>query len=312
MLHSLFWFFPSYEPTTEQELRPIDTMRSGIYWTLLLLLFVEFLVFVTGRFADFGTIWKLIYVAAAFFVSGIFFFGGIHTIDVGSKAVPLFLDKRLEKFILTEGMHWLFPKPLMDIAKRDLRKRITPASNTDTTMDKVRVNAEASIEWTISNIFKSLDISESVIEKGLVDLIKNVLRVSIYSTDSSEILGAYEYIRDRLEAAAQAKSDEWGIRIIEVFVSSIDFTSEDVARDHEQKRREQVQAEAEKEEADRARERIKEIRDDLGVSAEKAIEFFQTERKKVGKEIKEYKISGVSEQITNAIAKKVLGDGGNQ
>lgn len=306
----MFWFL--YPPDELRELRPTETLRYGIYWNLIFLALGEILVFILGGLNDFGETWKLMYVAAAFLIPGLFFFGGIHTIEVGSKAVPLLFDKRMNNYILTEGLHWILPNPLMNIKKLDLRKRIVSASNTDTTADNVRVKADASIEWTVQDMIKYLDVSESVVQEGFVKLIQNVLRVSIREKSSQDILGAYDHVRNSIETTAQAKADSWGIGVEDVFVSSIDFVSEDVAKDHERKRREQVQAEGDKEEADRSRERIREIRDDLEVSSEKAIEFFQTEREKVKKEIKEYKITGISDQVVDALARRILGSGENK
>lgn len=304
-------------PTEIPEIPQLKTIWAGISATLITSFFILALIYILAYLFGFSVYPNIILAIVAAFLISAGFVGarGIVGIPVGHKAVPLVLKKRridffIYKGLFSEGYYWVFPPPLMGAETIDVREKQTPIENF-TALDKegIKITASASIQWKIIDPFKSLSITEGVIEKSLGKLIESCIRTSIRQYTTEDILGAYEetktQIKTNLSTAAEGNANTWGIEIIDVIVSHLEPPTIIVSA-YENRKKETIERESETTEQEHARTQIKESIKELGLSPNEAKELFQTERGKVKKETKENKFNisqETADAITNALGK---------
>ncbi|MEK9148294.1 MAG: SPFH domain-containing protein, partial [Patescibacteria group bacterium] len=251
--------------------------------------------------------------------------GGLIQIDIANKGVPLLLAGRLGRlvterivrpdgtleqlevhealFTLNEGWSWLLPRPLMAAEEIDVRERTSKIEKFVVfAKNGVRISVDATIQWKITNPYQSLSVGEEVIQRGMIELIRQVVRAEIIQKTDEKAVQAQVELRDELTKAADAKARDWGVDITNVLVAQI-LPSEEVIQDYERVRREERQRDAEIIELEHVRSRIEEV-SRMGFSLERAQEIVQTERGKVKKEIREQQLSIPAE--TRATLKEVL------
>jgi len=244
-------------------------------------------------------------------IIGYFGVGGLIYIPIAFKGVPLFLGGRIKRATLSEGWNWILPRPLMNSENVDVKEHTSnPGPITVISQNRVRVTADATIQWAIINPYNSLSIGMKVIEEGMDDLIKQVLRAQIAKKTDEEAISMHEELRNAIENAADKKAIDWGIDIRNILITDIGL-EEEVMKDYERTKREERQRDAEIIELNHVRERIQELKD-MGFSLERAQEIVQTERGKVKKDIQE-KLYGLSGGVAKDIAAKAAGKilGGN-
>ena len=228
-------------------------------------------------------------VGAVSIIFGYFGFGGIISIPIGFKGVPLVLGRRIKFFALPEGLSWILPRPFMSSENVDIKERTSDPGPTTVLTGKgketVRVIADAAIQWKTINPFQVLSVGLDVIIKGMDDLIKEDIRSTIADKIPDEAIQIHEKLKDDLEKKAGGKSSDWGIEIKNVFITQLGF-SEDVIKDFESVTREKKQKLSEETELKHVRNQI-EAFIKLGLNPESAKETVQTERGKVKKTVEE-------------------------
>lgn len=304
-------------PTGTLEIPQLKTIKVGIGATFAALLLILVLTYLfTYLFGFFVYPNKTLLVAAAFLISGGFVgVRGIIGIPVGHKAVPLVLKKRridffIYKGLFSEGYYWILPPPLMEAETIDVREKQTPIENfTALNKEGIKITASASIQWKVLDPFKSLSITEGVIENSLKKLIESCVRTSIRQYTTEEILSAYEetktQVKNDLSTAAEGNANTWGIEIIDVIVSHLEPPTS-IINTYERRKIETIEVELETIEQKHARTHIKASQDELGLSPNESKELFQTERGKVKKEIKENTLNvtkGTADAIAEALGK---------
>ena len=216
-------------------------------------------------------------------IVGYFGLGGIINIPIGFKGVPLVIGKRIDFFILPEGLNWVLPRPFMNSENVDTRENTSDPGPITVLTGKgkktVRVVIDASIQWKINNPFLVLSIGLNVIQDGMKNLIQEVLRSTMADKNPDEAVQIHEKLRDHLEKKATEKSVDWGVKIKNVFITQLSF-SDDVIKDYEKITREEQQKISEGTELDHVREQIEKFKN-LGFSPESAKEMVQSERGKV-------------------------------
>lgn len=242
---------------------------------------------------------------------GYFGLGGIINIPIGFKGVPLMFGRRISFFVLPEGLNWVLPRPFMNSENVNMKELTSDPGLTTVLTGKgketVRVIVDAAIQWKIYNAFQVLSVGISVIEKGMDNLIKEVVRSTIADKSPDEAIQIHEKLKDDLETKATEKSDDWGIEITNVFITQLGF-SDDVIKDFEKVTREDKQRTAERTELQHVREQIESFKS-VGLKPESAKEIVQTERDKVTKTIEEKIYKGLGGTgILGPIVDKFLSD----
>ncbi|MBI4160128.1 SPFH domain-containing protein [Candidatus Wolfebacteria bacterium] len=233
---------------------------------------------------------------------GYFGIAGLINIPVGFRGVPLLVGGRLKGVILGEGWNWFPPRPFMAAEAIDIRERSTGVEKfTVLSQNMVRLAVDATVQWRVINPFQSLSVGEEVIDKGMLQLVRQVLRTAVFTIRDEDALAAHEALKDALSAAADTRAQHWGVDVVNVFIGSI-LPDQTVLEDYERVRREERQRDAERIELDHVRERLRELIA-LGYTPERAQEIVQTERGKVKKEINERQIVISSE--TGAILERI-------
>ena len=256
-------------------------------------------------------------IGVAMITIGYVGFGGIVNIPIGFKGIPLMLGKRIESFVLAEGLVWIMPRPFMNSENVDVKERTSdPGKVTVLTGKKektVRVIVDAAIQWKITNPFQVLSVGIDVVAKGMEDLIKEVIRSTMADKTPDEAIQIHEKLKDDLETKATEKSFDWGIEIKNIFITQLGFM-EEVVQEFERLTKEEKQRESEATELGHVANQIK-VLVEAGLSPTEAKDVVQTERGKVNKTIEEKIYRGlegagaIGAVLDNFISKK---KGGNQ
>lgn len=250
-------------------------------------------------------------LGAIFITIGYFGFGGIADIPIGFKGVPLFLNRRISFFVLPEGFNWILPRPLMSFEKVDMKEQMSDPGEeivlTGKGKNTARVTIDSAIQWKIYNPYKVLSVGLNVIEKGMNNLIKEVNRSTIAKKTPDEAIKIHETLKNELEKKADEKSKDWGIDILNVFITKLELSKE-VIEAYEEEIREEREKIAEEKELQHLVNQI-ELLKKTGIDAESAKQFIQTDRKraKVTKTIEEKIYKGLEGTgAMGAIADKFL------
>ena len=107
------------------------------------------------------------------------FLGGLSRVSIAHKGVVIFIGTRLRSLFLSEGWNWTFPI-LTSVQEIDVREQSTIVNSfTAISQNGVRVTIDASIQWAIENPYLALSVTENVINKGMPELVRQALRISI-------------------------------------------------------------------------------------------------------------------------------------
>ncbi len=249
-------------------------------------------------------------------------FGGLRKIKVAHQGVPLILGERIKGFLFLEGWHWI-PPIIAALEEVDTRKLVKEISKADAfTKDKTKIKVDATIEYQVVDPYSYLSLGEKVVEIGLENLTKQVLRLVTFKKDLDEALGMQQELNDVLrnvltpgkETNEKIKrqygiSDEidkatkgWGIDVINVFVAETQ-PSEEIAKQLERVRAEEAQQKAEEIEAKHTINLIRQYQNE-GLSLEETILVVQTERDKAKRNIDEKRI--VIPERTGQLLKEII------
>lgn len=275
-------------------------------WTLALGMFLNISLIGLFFLIAHGLSWPYI-IGGWCLIVWYFWYLPMITIPIGHKGVPIFLGARQEGFYLNEGRNWILPPPFMSYQAVDVREDVLPVKDFECfTHDKILVHVDAAIYFRINDPFKALSVQEHIINEGLIELVETVLRSSISTKDSEDILTAYQQtlngMRDDLQIAADQKADEWGIDVRNVKVPNIKFSKE-LIQELEKMKREQAQKAGEEVELNFVRKQIKQMSRDTGLKPKEAREVVLAERGKLPltKNIQEHEFN-VSSELADVLA----------
>jgi len=247
----------------------------------------------------FSILITLIFYSAGFSLYSIligigFLFAGVsRKIEIGHKGVVTFLEKRTS-FVLNEGIHFL-PRWLgLNFKQVDCREKNLDIPAIEVLASDGIVIVDASLRYKIINPYKFLDVD---LGTGFKTLAEQVLRAQVVLLNTNEARKLHLELSNHLQQECDKKSKvDWGIDVVNVWISKIDYTKEE--REARQKQaKEKWESESEKTELEHVQQRVKELEQELGIPPEKAIEVVQTERGKVKKEIKEVRLLGLEKGL---------------
>jgi len=296
----------------QPEIPRLKTFLYGACITLGVFAVLEILlIFFTWLFSIHYPLVILLMTVSAFLVAGgLIGAGGIINIPVGHKAVPKVMDKRRTDFfvyrgLFSEGYNWVLPPPLMGAETIDVREKQTQIESFSA-LDKegIKITTSVSIQWKVNSPFKSLDVTEGVIENSLKKLIESCLRTSIRKFSTEDLLGAYEetstQVKNDLSTTAKGNANMWGIKILDVIVSDIEPPAE-ITKSYERIKVEKLQRTEEEIEQEHVRNLIKKARAKVvGLSPNEAKRLVQVERGKVKQNIEE-RTFGISQETAETI-----------
>ena len=238
-----------------------------------------------------GAILGLPFYAALMIAAGLLLVSASKKIEIGFKGVVTFFGKRLG-IVLGEGIHFL-PRWLgLDFKEIDCREKgiDIPAIEVPTRDGMVIINA--ALRYRVDNPCKFLSVD---LGQGLKTLTEQVLRAKMAGKTTEEATRLHLEIQNDLQKKCDEKGKDWGIDARNVLVTSIDLPhKEKEAREkitvEEQERR------AEAVEQEFIRQQIKK-HTEMGIPVEVAIELLQSERGKIKKEVREYRVPGLEKGL---------------
>jgi hypothetical protein len=221
--------------------------------------------------------------------------------------------------IKKEGWHLLWPrfpfwydvvlvnieKKNKDFRPKDVRSKERAELDVEISVTYApdSTNAKNLIEYLNSGGKEAVEnILDDIIEEGMIDFAadKNWRALFQSATREKLLLALVKKLTGKTEQELAGKIEEIRrgngvekIPYLGIILNRLNIGMRRIkgrlAEEAEKPAIEKTQRRAEKTELDHVRERIKEIRETIGVSPEAAIELIQTERGKVGKQIIEYK-----------------------
>lgn len=217
------------------------------------------------------------------------------------------------RFELSEGWHWLPPRPFMSATRVDTREQAVEVKSfavASKAPASVRITIpSAVIRYRIVNPGQSLSVTEGVIDQSLTELVQQELRAQIRRLDDQVALDAAEHMREELQRLADVQATEWGIDVIQALLGELALPP-DIQAAYEKLRIEERQSVFETRELQHIEERLlKLIKKPLSLSREAALELIQTERDKVKKNITEFKgnLSPETRQMVRGVAAIIAG-----
>ena len=232
------------------------------------------------------------------------FLGGLSRVSIAHKGVVIFIGTRLRSLFLSEGWNWTFPI-LTSVQEIDVREQSTIViSFTAISQNGVRVTIDASIQWAIENPYLALSVTENVINKGMPELVRQALRISISAiTADIALTDVQEKIKTALSNNINLEAGKWGLKIKTVLISNVALP-EIVIADYERTAREEQQRAAERIESQHVREQIKLFMEELGMTQDEARRTFQIERGKIEEKIQRFQI-GIEPGFRDAVIEAI-------
>lgn len=250
--------------------------------------------------------WNVSLVIVTWFYLGI---GGLTKVEVGFRGVPVIFGGRFmrldrycrevretlpdgttatrqevislarSRFELPEGWNWILPPPLMGREPVEVREQsVVVPPFTVISRNNIRITvAQSVIRYRTVNPAQFLSVAKRVIEKSLLELVQQRLRVGLRGMNDEDAVGASDTLRNDVQHEADQRAFAWGIDVIEVLIGEIARPPE-VQADYEKIVRERKQQEAERTEIENVRELIG-VLTPL-IPADMAAEIVQAEREK--------------------------------
>ena len=250
-------------------------------------------------------------------------------IKVAHKGVLLFLGKRVKRWLFDEGRHWT-PALIASLEEVDTRKIAKDISKAEAfTKENVRVSVDTTIQYIVKDPYTYLELGPQVVEKGLEDLTKQVLRLVTKQKTLDQALEMHQELNDILRSVLTPGKEtgedvrkkygitqeidkstaKWGIDVVDVFVAEVQ-PPEEVSKELEKVRKEIAHREAEEIETAHIINMLNKLQgEEIEISEEKSgvgggvkvkikkpltpeasALLFQTERGKVTKNVDEKRI----------------------
>lgn len=253
--------------------------------------------------------WPSYDVVIAMLAFAYVFFGGIIRLPVAHRGVPLFLGGRLgsvvvkerrrddgtietpevkvARFLVGEGTSWLPTWPIMGAGRVDTRELSSDVKQfTVFTENDIQGSIdEATIQWRVTNPYQFLSVGPGVVDLGMRDLIRQVLRVEVRKVSDKAFLGIHEDVRNAIERRADEKARDWGVDITNVLLGVFSISPE-LMKAYQQQRLEVAQREGERVGLDFMREQIKLfVHPDIGLTSSQALEAIQLAVKGITKQV---------------------------
>jgi len=168
----------------------------------------------------------IIILLGAVLILGMF---SIYTVDEREKAILLRLGE-IEKTDLTPGIHFKVPF-INNVRKFDGRVLTMDAEpETFLTVEKKNVVVDAFVKWRIadeSRYFTAMGGSESRTNVRISQIIKDSLREEFARRTIQEVIsGERAEIMDIATVTADKKSQEFGVKVVDVRIKRIDLKGE--------------------------------------------------------------------------------------
>lgn len=268
-----------------------------------------------------GSLLSLIAIAVSILYFGT---GGLRTIPVGYKGIPLLFGKRVAGIVFPEGIIWTWPKPIGDIVAVDTRDKPIDLPLTEVlTEDNVPVNITMALQIKVTNIFRYLDADKP--EASLGNAAESDMRSIVLRLQSGNIAQEKQNITHAMVTGQggdatpleglmfQGLSDApdlWGITVSQVRITHIRLPKEledaktDIQVRESRQKAEEADARAEMTEAEHIA-RMLAVYKAAGLSATEAMNMLQSERGKATRII----LDGAADPLVKlgALAGGILG-----
>ena len=231
------------------------------------------------------------------------------------RGVPLLLGKRIEKWTLSDGFSWVFPRPIMDVLsvntaeqQMQIPKAGDPAltvpsigfvevqeQQPDGTFQLIKrprpvvINVRMIIRWRIVNPYRFLDLGSDVVVKNIGDLGVKTVRQIIPLKSDIELLQSQDTLEsdvtvgmiDEINKNKDNALTGWGVEVLGVMLPRLLYNSPNVIDDYELVTREQQQRVAETIEQEFLLEKAKKLKEELVISGTDALYAVHRERGKM-------------------------------
>lgn len=216
-------------------------------------------------------------------VLGVLYYVGyrrFRKLETGFNGIPEFLRNRVRWFTFPEG--WVWVPSLMSVVSVDMRERTADIKEAIViSKNNVRMQIDTRLMWQIIDPYQTLDIGEDVVKDGLRDLVVNTLREEARKHTDKDLMTKEINLGAKINKAADANSDRWGIKTVQVLVPKVVPAADNVIEAWERESIEERQAKSEAIENEHFIERVERMSDGGNkMPYEIAAAFFQTERGK--------------------------------
>lgn len=223
---------------------------------------------------------------------------GFKNIKVAHLGQPTFFGVR-SRWHFNEGWCWRFPL-IMGIEEIDARiGKKTFKTPFVFSKDNVRVSFTIAYWLQVVGPRLFLGTKKEEIFGGIEDVIERRARLFILDHEGEECRRAGEEAGDQLKKEADQVCRAWGIIVPRLAVTDVSYPPDyEEALEAEKKREYQVEGDAK--EMENLIKRVKEIKEKLKLSPEKAVEIDQIQTGKVKKDVKRIEIG---ENLKDALKK---------
>lgn len=206
---------------------------------------------------------------------------GVKKIKIAHLGQPTLLGVRL-RWYFGEGSCWCFPL-IMGIEEIDSRigKKTFKAPYV---FSKDNVRVSFTVAYWLQTVKPSLFLGTKAEEifEGIEDVIKRRVRIFILDHKGEECRRISEEVGSQLKAEVDQACQDWGIIVPKLVVADVSYPP-DYEEALEAKKRKEHQVGADVKEMASLTKRVKKMQDELGLSAEKAVETDQLQTSKVQK-----------------------------
>jgi len=223
---------------------------------------------------------------------------GFKNIKIAHLGQPILFGVRL-RWYFGEGWCWLFPL-IMNVEEIDSRiGKKTFKTPHVFSKDNIRVSFTVAYWFRADKPHDFLGTKVEEIFEGVEDVIERKTRLFVKDRSGKECRQASEELVQELAEEVQEACKEWGIKITKLVITDVNYTTDyEEAIETEQSKKNKVKGDAA--EMKNLRERVKKTQEELGLSAEKALEADQLQTRTIQKQINKIDIG---ENLKEALEK---------